>query len=118
MPTFDIKYNMCAKYPVVIYSVSYLNPIQDLAEISNELCKKLNNACEVLFDMLLTNGEEFNRFAIAKFDGNQIIYDSISVVNVSDSGELSTINAYYRQHIQTLNRGVLSPSQKRKYVKQ
>lgn len=99
------------------YSVSYLNPIQDLSEISGELCKNINNACEVLFDMLLTNGEEFNRFAIAKFDGKQIVYDSISVVNVSDSGELSTINSYYKQHKHTLNKGVLTASQKYKYVK-
>lgn len=117
MSTFDIKYDICSKYPVVIYSVSYLNPIQDLTEISSELCKNISNACEVLFDMLLTNGEEFNRFATAKFDGKQIVYDSISVVNVFDSSELSIINSYYKQHTHILNKGVLTSGQKYKYVK-
>lgn len=117
MPTFDIKYNVCAKYPVVIYSVSYLNPMQDLTEISSELCEKINNECEVLFDMLLTNGEEFNRFAIAKFNGKQIIYDSIRIVDVSDNRELSMINTYYKHNASILNKGVLTSSQKYKYVK-
>lgn len=117
MPTYDIKFNINSKYPVVIYSISYENPIQDMFEISEKLCEIWHNSCDVLFDLLLSNGDEFNRFAIAHFNGKVIEYDTIRVAQNFDNIDVKSINEYYKNNIAVLNNGILTASQKIKIIK-
>lgn len=52
----------------IIFSTSYINPLENLDEISKQLSKKkfLGN---VVFDLLLINGFSSNRFIKGIFDG-------------------------------------------------
>ena len=72
MNSFNIIYEQHGKYSAIVYPVSYLNPIDEIQLISIELRKHLPAGCYVLFDLLLSNGNNFNRFAEAFFDGNDI----------------------------------------------
>lgn len=116
MSIYDIKVNTNKKYPIIIYSVSYINPISELDNISKDLRNRIHKECDVLFDLLLTNGEEFNRFAIGHFDGYNINFASINTVKIINNKDLGFINNYYKQNIKILNKGVLTASEKLKYI--
>ena len=117
MNSYQIILKQSSKYQAVIYSISYNNPIQDIREISEYIRKQTNIAGYVLFDLLLSNGENFNRFAEGYFDGYEIKYNSLKVVEVHDANTLQDINSYYKKNRQILNNGILSPSEKYKYAK-
>lgn len=114
--TFEIRYDSSQHYPVVVYSTSYLNPLQNVDDISMELHEKRNVPCDVLFDLLLSNGEEFNRFVLGHFDGQNIDYNSLKVINLSNE-VVNIINKYYGKRLNNLNNSVLTSSQKIKYAK-
>ena len=117
MNSYQIILKQSSKYQAVIYSISYNNPIQDIREISEYIRKQTNIAGYVLFDLLLSNGENFNRFAEGYFDGYEIKYNSLKVVEVHDANTLQDINSYYKKNRQVLNNGIPSPSEKYKYAK-
>ena len=77
---YSIEYRKYNKYLAVIYSSSNINPFDSIKEINNEM--KHNSLKEgfVLFDLLLSNGNNFNRFFEAYFDGQEIKKESITVV--------------------------------------
>ena len=77
----------------------------------------LSNAGFVLFDLLLSNGDSFNRFAEAYFDGYEIKRDMICVVSLNDTKQLKYINSHYKERTVELNNSVLTPSEKYKYSK-
>lgn len=115
--TFEIKCGLHIPYGAVIYSVSYLNPLEDMESISNELITKVKKPCTILFDLLLSNGDEFNRFVAGYFDGRHVSYDSLKIVSFDDAATLRTIDHYYHGKFACLNRGVLSPAQRMRYAK-
>lgn len=117
MNSYQIILKRSSKYQAVIYAVSYNNPIQDIHEISEYIRKQTNIAGYVLFDLLLSNGENFNRFAEGYFDGYEIKYSSIKVIELDDAKILQDVNSYYKKNRQVLNNGILSPSEKFKYAK-
>ena len=117
MTNYSIDYNKCSKYLAVIYSASYVNPFENIADITKEIQKKYLDTGFVLFDLLLSNGDSFNRFVEAYFDGREIKKDSICVVSLDDTKTLSKINSHYRGRNNELNNSVLSPSEKYKYSK-
>lgn len=115
--TFDIKYNVNKTYPIVIYSVPYINPLENIDDISSALSKCNVKPCNVLFDLLLSNGDEFNRFASGYFDGTKINYNSLEIINLNNCDIIKSINSYYKDNISCLNNGVLTSSQKLKFAK-
>lgn len=117
MTSYKIVYQNYDKYSAVIYAVSYNNPIDDIIEISKDIKNKLNNSCFLLFDMLLCNGDNFNRFAECYFNGNEICFDSLNIINLNKDSHLEQINKYYKNNIKQLNNSVLSSSEKFKYAK-
>ena len=111
MNSFNIIYEQHGKYSAIVYPVSYLNPIDEIQLISIELRKHLPAGCYVLFDLLLSNGNNFNRFAEAFFDGNDINIGSVSVTEVPKE-ELKKLNLYYRGKTKELSKSVLSTKEK------
>ena len=107
MNNFKIIFEQFSKYSAVVCAVSYINPIEDIQSISKELREHLSSNSYILFDLLLSNGDSFNRFAEAFFDGNNITTDSIHIVKVP-SDELQRINHYYRGKVKELSKGVLT----------
>ena len=114
---YNIDYHKCNKYSAIVYSVSYINPFEEILDISLEIKKTLSDGGFVLFDLLLSNGDSFNRFAEAYFDGREIKKDSINIISLDNVMELRQINLHYKGCSSELNNSVLTPSERFKYLK-
>mgnify|MGYP002511094466 FL=1 len=115
MNSFNIIYKQYGKYSAIIYPVSYLNPIEDIQLISVELKKHLTAGCYVLFDLLLSNGDNFNRFAEVYYDGNDIQTSAVSITEIP-SGEVRGLNMYYRGKTKELSKSVLSAKERFRFA--
>lgn len=115
MNSFNIIYEQCGKYAAIVYPVSYLNPIDDLQLISIELREHLPAGCYVLFDLLLSNGDNFNRFAEIYYDGKELSSGRISITEVN-SEDLKKLNLHYRGKTKELSKSVLSPRERYKFA--
>lgn len=117
MAGYQVIRKKCNKYQAIIYSISYNNPIQDIRGISEYMRKHIHVDGYVLFDLLLSNGENFNRFAEGYFDGYEISFNSLKVIELTDAQEIQAINSFYQKNKNFLNNSVLSPSEKFRYAK-
>ena len=115
MNSFNIVYERHGKYSAIVYPISYQNPIEDIQLISHELMEHIPAGSYVLFDLLLSNGDNFNRFAEVMFNGVEISCREISVITVPTS-EMQSINSYYRGKTKELSKSVLSNREKYKYA--
>lgn len=115
MRSYNIVYKKYGKYSAIIYSVSYLSPLEEISQISKDLKKKLKNGDYVLLDLLLSNGDNFNRFAEFCYDGSDIKVSEISLTDVSGD-ELKALNQYYKGRVKELNNSVLSPKERFVYA--
>lgn len=115
MDSFNIIYKQYGKYSAIIYPVSYLNPIEDIQSISEELKKHLTAGCYVLFDLLLSNGDNFNRFAEVYYDGNDIQTSAVSITEIPSS-EVQGLNMYYRGKTKELSKSVLSAKERFRFA--
>lgn len=112
MPNYCIDFHKCDKYSAVIYSASYKSPFESIADITKEIRINLSDAGFILFDLLLSNGDGFNRFAEAYFDGYEIKRETICVINLNDANQLKYFNSHYKGRTVELNNSVLAPSEK------
>lgn len=115
MNSFNIVYEQHGKYSAIVYPISYQNPIEDIQLISRELMEHLPAGSYVLFDLLLSNGDNFNRFAEVIFNGSKINCRDIKVVTVPVS-EIQSLNLYYHGKTKELNKSILSNKEKYKYA--
>lgn len=115
--TYEIKRIKNIDFSAIVYSISYENPLQDIERISCDLLSDFHAPCDVLFDLLLSNGEEFNRFALGHFDGRKLIYESLKIIEIEDINLMKQINSYYSGKFNILKNSVLSLHQITKYAK-
>ena len=115
MNSFNIVYKNHGKYSAIIYPTSYLNPIEDIRLISAELKKHIPAKSYVLFDLLLSNGDNFNRFAEALYNGGDLSPKEINVVTIPKR-EAQDLNSYYRGRIEELSKSVLSARERFKFA--
>ncbi len=93
----------------IIIATSYVNPIDELESIANDL-KEKRYVGEVIFDLLLCNGFNSNRFLKLFFDGEKLdIFSAkkIEVINEETRREIESyiVNQGY------VNQGILQDSQ-------
>lgn len=105
------------KYSAVIYALSYNNPLHDIDSVSSTLRKRRTSPSYILFDLLLSNGVNFNRFVEGYFNGEMISFDSLNIVELHDDCQIDCINAYYQNNPAILNKGVLSASEKMRFAR-
>ncbi len=115
MNSFNIIYEQYGKYAAIVYPVSYLNPIDDIQLISVELKKHLSSGCYILFDLLLSNGNNFNRFAEAYYEGSDLNSAAVNITEVSPD-ELKRLNLYYRGKTKELSKSVLSAKERYQFA--
>ena len=115
MNSFNIVYEQHGKYSAIVYPISYQNPIEDIQLISRELMNHLPAGSYVLFDLLLSNGDNFNRFAEVIFNGSEISRKEIKVATIPIS-LIQSLDSYYHGRIKELNKSVLSNKEKYKYA--
>ena len=97
-------------YDYIIYPSSYINPLSKLKMLNEKLKGKIDYPCTILFDLLLCNGDNFNRFAKVYYDGEKIVRDSIEIVELEEF-EISIVEQYYKECKSTLKNGVLTPQE-------
>lgn len=104
------KVNNCMDYNYVVYPTTYINPLAKPSTLNMQLKEQNVDAGFILFDLLLCNGENFNRFAKAYYDGTKIVSSSIELVDITDE-EVQIVEQYYAQNKSALKKGVLVPSE-------
>lgn len=100
----------------IIYPVSYINPMVNIIGFDVELRKKIGVPCNILVDLLLCNGNNFNRFVKFRFDGVKIDRLTIELTKLNCEEE-NDVNEFYRTNRSIIKNGVLTPSEYLKYVK-
>ncbi len=100
----------------IIFPTSYINPLMDLKALENKLSKEISLPSKILVDLLLCNGNNFNRFVRFVFDGKKIDRSSIEITKLNMAEE-TDVNEFYRQNKNLISKGVLAPSEYLQYVK-
>lgn len=67
-------------YAAVVIATDYQNPLQELSSVMDALQKKEVSG-EILFDLLCSNGAEWNRFASMQFNGQAFERKTFQVVD-------------------------------------
>ena len=98
-------------YKYVVLATSYENPIDELKNIEDELKVKKYSG-KVLFDLLLCNGMNSNRFVEIKFDGERFdLSSSITIKNPNSSIKEGT-HQYLKDKPALLENSVLPKAQR------
>lgn len=92
-------------YPFVVFSTSYVNPLEDIECIQEELKNRFKG--KVLFDLLLSNGNSSNRYLEAEFNGFQFVPSSFKVLEKVDAFIKEITGMFYQNHPDYLSNSVL-----------
>ena len=92
---------------ILIFSKSYINPISQIDEISNKVRLISCRNCKVLFDLLQTNGDSFNRFVSGEFKNGEIDYFTLHVDQDINKEVIDKCNLYYFSNRKKMNNGIL-----------
>ncbi|PWW26628.1 RnlB antitoxin of RnlAB toxin-antitoxin system [Cytobacillus oceanisediminis] len=106
MKNYEIQKVDYHEYPYVIFSTSYVNPIEDIDDIEEEL-KPLFKG-KVVFDLLLSNGFTSNRFVEAEFDGTRFNHSSFKALKDVNDCIIKEASHFYSSHSGLLKNGILS----------
>jgi hypothetical protein len=91
----------------IVYSTSVHNPTDCISEIERELIKTTYKG-NVIFDLLLANGNNFNRYLTAYFDGINFNSESYQLIsNPKDDLKQKSID-FYQKNIELLENSILS----------
>lgn len=105
---FDFAYDLDSK-ELTIYAKSYINPISE-ESVRDFIQIYFPKVQSVLFDLLLCNGESFNRFCKFPVHNGNILFNDYELVTISNKQKLDSINRHYKFNPETLNKGVLTQS--------
>ncbi len=103
--------NSCLEYSYAIYPTTYINPLAKIGTLNMQLEEHNLGSCWILFDLLLCNGDNYNRFAKAYYDGSKVVPSSIELVENLTSESIKMIEEYYASDRSTLKKGVLVPGE-------
>ena len=98
-------------YTHIIFSLSYINPIDQKESIEEDL-KKRGVKGKILFDLLLSHGNNPDRFYEASFDGEKILENSLKEAKSISKKIKSLSTNFYREQKQSFDSSVLSTAQK------
>ena len=88
--------NINNKYEYIIFAINDDSPLEYLQDIEKDLAKK-NFKGLVLFDLLLSNGDEYNRYVEAYFDGKFFELSSFKCPTLNQEIESISIN-FFKKH--------------------
>lgn len=109
--SYHIKKTNLKTYPYIVFSTSYINPMDEMEALKKDL-QGLGVEGIILFDLLLSHGNNPDRFYKAFFNGDAIVEDSLkNVLIVPKRINNISLNFYHSQQ-QLLNKSVLTKPQK------
>lgn len=100
----------------IMFPSSYINPMKNISSLESNICDFVNRPCTILVDLLLCNGNCFNRFFELHFDGKHIDRDTIEIVSL-DSDDEKKVNEFYKLNKKLLFDSVLAPSEYMTYIR-
>lgn len=110
MKAYDIiKFEKDYKYVVV--ATSYENPIDEIENIEQELNNK-KYCGKILFDLLLCNGMNSNRYIEMEFDGDYFDINSSIIVDSPTENIKRAIYEYFSNRPLLIENSVLSRAQR------
>ena len=115
MREYDIKIfqNGNKEFQYVVFSTFFMSPLDFLEEIEEELSIQTNEEKEVIFDLLLSNGNNSNRYGKAIYDGKKFKHGSFEVISIPKDDKLREFSMqYYKEHANYVNNSILSSAQK------
>lgn len=116
MTSLEIAKLNNSKYKYLILFTSNIESIMDVEGVSS--CLRKNNCLpgELLFDLLLVNGNAFNRFVEAYYDGEKLDPKTYNIVDVVDSSITNRAKTFFRNNSKFLNNSILTMPEKRKIM--
>jgi hypothetical protein len=115
MKGYDIKtfQNENKEVQYVVFSTFFISPTFFLKEIEKELSMQINEEKEIIFDLLLSSGNNSNRYGKAIYDGRKFKYKSYENISVPKKNELRKFSTqYYKEHADYVNNSILNSAQK------
>jgi hypothetical protein len=109
MKLYSLKKNNKIGY--IIYSISFQSPLEQLAQIEEELSREHFKG-DVYFDFLLSNGNNHNRYLKAFFDGQKFNLKTFQVVDKPMKQLIKESNLFYTHNPQLLENSILPRSVK------
>lgn len=95
----------------VVTATSYENPMSSLSVIASEMRNTYHASNEiVLFDLLCSNGEEWNRFACMQYNGAEFERSTFNIVSKCDipADVIETQCRFFETHPEYLLDSVLN----------
>ncbi|NMA83185.1 MAG: hypothetical protein GX962_04900 [Epulopiscium sp.] len=120
MKRYDIRsfYTNENKKQYIIFSTSYISPLKFIDEIEEELSNEIHSEKEIFFDLLLSSGNNKERFGRAIYDGRQFNKKSFSYLSISKQDFLRCFSAkYYEQYNNYVENSILNSIQKKMLCK-
>ena len=95
---YHIKKLDTENYPYIIFSKSYISPIENIDLLEREL-EKMGARGKVIFDFLLSSGDSPDRYFEAEFDGKQINKNSFKQIHTIPLNiKEASFNFYYNSN--------------------
>lgn len=116
MMNFVIEQFNSKKYVCAIHAASYMNPLHNVKRLEETLQEMHIPSGTILVDLLLANGENFNRFVEADYDGQHLNMNDVRVVE-PDAADIKLMNSFYKGKAQLVSGGVLSASQRFQFAR-
>lgn len=107
MSSYKIKEVNDFKYKLIIFSTDYISPIDYLSEIEDYL-KTKNYLGEIIFDLLLVNGNSENRFIEAFFNGEKFNRKSFMIANKLSNEIKNVTTEFYFNNLSIVENSRLS----------
>jgi len=98
-------------YPCIVFSTSYMNPMDQKDEIEKDL-REIGVKGRILFDLLLSHGNTPDRFFEAIFDGAKISEDSLKSIELLSEKIKGISSDFYHSQQDCIENSVLSKVEK------
>lgn len=115
MKYYNIEAIESDKY--IVFSTNYVSPLDFIKDIEAELSKLVDIKVEVLFDLLLSSGNNSKRFARINYDGKHLDRRSFQFVDMDKRDSLRKVSAnYYKYKSDLVEKSILTSIQKKLIV--
>lgn len=94
-------------------ATSFESPLSNLSDISLELASKVGPKSQlVVFDLLSSNGDEWNRFITMEFNGRKLVRNTYKILETNNSDLYEDLKllqtTYFEQNPNYLAASILS----------
>lgn len=98
----------------IVFSTNYVSPLEFIKDIEIELSKLVDYKIEIIFDLLLSCGNNSKRFAKINYDGKHFDRKSFKFISIDKKDNLRKVSAnHYKYKGELVEQSILSSIQKK-----